>query len=49
MHRLPITDQDVPLDIRFPQWGAYEDEIARCVRGFHGRRNARQPATAAAN
>jgi len=47
MHRLPITDQDVPL-IPFPQWGAYEDEIARVFVDFM-RRNARQPATAAAN
>ena len=47
MHRLPITDQDVPL-IPFPQWGAYEDEIARVFVDFM-RRNARQPATAAAS
>jgi pimeloyl-ACP methyl ester carboxylesterase len=33
LHRLPITDQEVPL-IPFPQWGAYEDEIARVFVSF---------------
>jgi pimeloyl-ACP methyl ester carboxylesterase len=33
LHRLPITDQEVPL-IPFPQWGAYEDEIARVFVNF---------------
>lgn len=33
LHRLPITDQEVPL-IPFPEWGAYEDEIARVFVNF---------------
>jgi pimeloyl-ACP methyl ester carboxylesterase len=33
LHRLPITDQDVPL-IPFPEWAAYEDEIARVFVDF---------------
>src|SRR5208282_5966627 len=33
LHRLPITDQDVPL-ISFPEWGAYEEEIARVFADF---------------
>jgi pimeloyl-ACP methyl ester carboxylesterase len=33
LHRLPITDQDVPL-ISFPDWGAYEPEIARVFADF---------------
>jgi pimeloyl-ACP methyl ester carboxylesterase len=38
LHRLPITDQDVPL-IPFPEWCAYEQEIARIFADFM-RRNA---------
>ena len=33
LHQLPITDQDVPL-IPFPDWGAYEPEIARVFADF---------------
>lgn len=33
LHRLPITDQDVPL-IPFPEWGSYEEEIARVFASF---------------
>jgi pimeloyl-ACP methyl ester carboxylesterase len=33
LHRLPIDDQDVPL-IPFPEWAAYEDEIARVFVDF---------------
>jgi pimeloyl-ACP methyl ester carboxylesterase len=33
LHRLPIEDQDIPL-IPFPEWGAYEDEIARVFAEF---------------
>jgi pimeloyl-ACP methyl ester carboxylesterase len=33
LHQLPITDQDVPL-IPFPEWGPYEEEIARVFVGF---------------
>ena len=33
IHRLAITDQDVPL-IPFPEWGAYESEIARVFVDF---------------
>jgi pimeloyl-ACP methyl ester carboxylesterase len=33
LHRLPITDQDVPL-IPFPEWSPYEDEIARVFVDF---------------
>jgi pimeloyl-ACP methyl ester carboxylesterase len=33
LHRLPIEDQDVPL-IPFPEWGAYEPEIARVFADF---------------
>jgi pimeloyl-ACP methyl ester carboxylesterase len=33
LHRLPITDQDVPL-IPFPEWAAYEEEIARVFVDF---------------
>jgi pimeloyl-ACP methyl ester carboxylesterase len=33
LHRLPIEDQDVPL-IPFPEWGAYEEEIARVFAEF---------------
>ena len=33
LHRLPITDQDVPL-IPFPEWGPYEGEIARVFVDF---------------
>ena len=40
LHRLPITDQDVPL-IPFPEWGGYEDEIARVFVDFMQRSLAR--------
>jgi pimeloyl-ACP methyl ester carboxylesterase len=33
LHRLPITDQEVPL-IPFPDWSAYEPEIARVFADF---------------
>jgi hypothetical protein len=33
LHRLPITDQDVPL-IPFPDWAPYEEEIARVFVDF---------------
>lgn len=33
VHQLPITDQEVPL-IPFPEWGPYEDEIARTFVDF---------------
>jgi pimeloyl-ACP methyl ester carboxylesterase len=33
LHRLPITDQDVPL-IPFPDWAGYEDEIATVFADF---------------
>jgi pimeloyl-ACP methyl ester carboxylesterase len=33
LHRLPIEDQDIPL-IPFPQWGAYEEEIALVFAEF---------------
>jgi pimeloyl-ACP methyl ester carboxylesterase len=33
LHRLPIEDQDVPL-IPFPEWSAYEPEIARVFADF---------------
>jgi pimeloyl-ACP methyl ester carboxylesterase len=36
LHRLPIEDQDVPL-IPFPDWGAYEPEIARVFAAFMAR------------
>ena len=33
LHQLPIEDQDIPL-IPFPEWGAYEEEIARVFAEF---------------
>jgi pimeloyl-ACP methyl ester carboxylesterase len=33
VHQLPITDQEVPL-IPFPDWGPYEEEIARTFVDF---------------
>ena len=36
LHRLPIEDQDVPL-IPFPEWSAYEPEIARVFADFMNR------------
>ena len=33
LHRLPITDQDVPL-IPFPDWSRYEEEIAEVFVNF---------------
>jgi len=33
LHRLPIEDQDIPL-IPFPEWGAYEEEIALVFAEF---------------
>jgi pimeloyl-ACP methyl ester carboxylesterase len=37
LHRLPITDQDVPL-IPFPDWAPYEEEIARVFVDFMKRK-----------
>lgn len=45
LHRLPITDQDVPL-IPFPEWGAYEEEIARVFVDFMQRALAREKTAA---
>ncbi len=36
LHQLPIEDQDVPL-IAFPEWSAYEPEIARVFAEFMAR------------
>jgi pimeloyl-ACP methyl ester carboxylesterase len=36
LHRLPISDQDVPL-IPFPEWAPYEAEIARVFAEFMAR------------
>jgi len=36
VHQLPITDQEVPL-IPFPEWGPYEEEIARTFVDFMNR------------
>jgi pimeloyl-ACP methyl ester carboxylesterase len=33
LHRLPVTDQDIPL-IPFPEWGQYENEIASAFAEF---------------
>jgi pimeloyl-ACP methyl ester carboxylesterase len=33
LHRLPITDQDVPI-IMFDQWAPYEEEITEVLSGF---------------
>jgi pimeloyl-ACP methyl ester carboxylesterase len=41
LHRLPITDQDVPL-IPFPDWAPFEEEIARVFIDFMQR--AQEPA-----
>jgi pimeloyl-ACP methyl ester carboxylesterase len=46
LHQLPITDQDVPL-IPFPEWGAYEEEIARVFVDFMQRVTQRAPVAAA--
>ena len=43
LHRLPVTDQDVPL-IPFPEWGVYEDEIARVFVDFMRRTAASEKA-----
>lgn len=45
LHQLPITDQDVPL-ISFPDWGAYEEEIARVFVDFMGRAAATEKTAA---
>jgi pimeloyl-ACP methyl ester carboxylesterase len=45
LHRLPITDQDVPL-IPFPEWGAYEDEIAGVFVDFMQRAMAGEKSAA---
>ncbi len=45
LHRLPITDQDVPL-IPFPEWGAYEEEIARVFVDFMQRALGREKTAA---
>jgi pimeloyl-ACP methyl ester carboxylesterase len=45
LHRLPITDQDVPL-IPFPEWSAYEDEIARVFADFMQRAVAAEKSAA---
>ena len=39
VHQLPITDQEVPL-IPFPDWGPYEEEIARTFVDFMRRTEA---------
>jgi pimeloyl-ACP methyl ester carboxylesterase len=41
LHRLPITDQDVPL-IPFPDWAAHETEIARTFADFMARTMAQE-------
>jgi pimeloyl-ACP methyl ester carboxylesterase len=46
LHRLPITDQDVPL-IPFPDWAPYEDEIARVFIDFMRRAHEGDRAPAA--
>jgi len=43
LHRLPIDDQDVPL-IPFPEWSAYEDEIAKVLVNFMQRTVAAEKA-----
>jgi len=45
LHQLPITDQDVPL-IPFPEWGPYEDEIARVFVDFMRRALAAEKSAA---
>jgi len=45
LHQLPITDQEVPL-IPFPQWGAYEEEIARVFADFMQRALAAEKSAA---
>ena len=45
LHRLPITDQEVPL-IPFPEWVAYEDEIARVFVDFMRRTVAAEKSAA---
>jgi len=45
LHRLPITDQDVPL-IPFPEWSAYEEEIARVFVDFMQRALAQEKTAA---
>lgn len=45
LHRLPITDQDVPL-IPFPEWGRYEEEIARVFVDFMQRAMAAEKTAA---
>jgi pimeloyl-ACP methyl ester carboxylesterase len=43
LHRLPITDQDVPL-VPFPEWAPYEEEIARVFVDFMRRVDAAEHA-----
>ena len=47
LHRLPITDQDVPL-IPFPDWAPYEEEIVRVfvkfMNGVMAGEKAKEPA-----
>ena len=45
LHRLPITDQDVPL-IPFPEWGCYEDEITEVFVDFMRRTMAAEKSAA---
>jgi pimeloyl-ACP methyl ester carboxylesterase len=45
LHQLPITDQDVPL-IPFPEWGQYEEEIARVFADFMRRAVAAEKSAA---
>ncbi len=45
VHQLPITDQEVPL-IPFPEWGPYEEEIARTFVGFMQRAVATEKSAA---
>jgi pimeloyl-ACP methyl ester carboxylesterase len=45
VHQLPIKDQEVPL-IPFPEWGAYEEEIARVFVNFMQRTVAAEKSAA---
>jgi hypothetical protein len=45
VHQLPIKDQEVPL-IPFPEWGPYEEEIARVFVNFMQRAMAAEKTAA---
>ena len=45
VHQLPIADQEVPL-IPFPEWGPYEEEIARTFVDFMQRAMATEKSAA---